>query len=304
MVDWEQILSLDIGSGDAKGFFINKDGEEVHFKFPTAVRRVKETSTSFGADTSKIIEFEGQKYYVGEDAVDDAITTRAFDFHSKYSPIIAYKAILIAGFDITKPIILKTGITIKDWHESDNLIKRLSGFVINGEKLDTKVAGHFAQGQGSFIDEGSPKGEVLIVDGGYNTLDLIAFKNANPVAERCMATVYGANKMITNIQNVIQSRFHVDISEQGAKKIFNDKSFNILGENINMGETIKDEQNAYLEQLFIELRSKHGDYLKTVDEVIFTGGLAYFLQDAQLPKNARLGKAPYEYSNVRGYYYG
>lgn len=300
----KQILAIDIGSGDTKVYFI-KDGEEHEFKFPTAVKRLNETSTSFGGiGGNNALLMDGQKYLVGEDALDDAITTRAFDFQIKYSPLLVYTAIKMAGFDTSKPIELKTGITIKDWNESDRLIERLTGIVINGEKLDTTVTGHFAQGQGSFIDENCPNGEVAIVDGGYNTLDFIPFKNGVPIGEKCFATAYGANKMITNIQSIISKKYSTEITEQQAKKIFNEKSFSILGEKIDMTEIIKDEQIAYLEQLFIELRSRHGNFLKMVDQVIFTGGLAYFLQDAELPKNAKLGKAPYEYSNVRGYYHG
>ena len=297
-IEQSQILALDTGSGDNKAMTKDKV-----FKFPSAIERVRESSTGFGEEKDTIM-YNGYRYRVGEKALNNPITTRGFGFLENYSPISAYEAINRAGIDKTKPIGIKVGLTIKDWHKADEYIKALTGIIVNGEKLDTHVIGLFAQGQGAFIDAGSPSGLVVVVDIGYNTLDFLVFLNGEPVGSECFAITSGANVIIRNLQAALNREYHAELSEQKAKDIFNTGVFKNFGQNIDVKDMVQLEKDKYIEELLEELSNRSGDTLRNADKVIFTGGGAYFIEGAELPPNAELGNAPYEFSNVRGYYHG
>lgn len=297
----EQIIALDTGSGDNKVMTANQI-----FKFPSAIERVRESSTGFGAAESNndTISYNGYNYKVGEKALNNPITTRGFGFLGKYSPLTLYTAIKKAGLDTSKPIGVKVGLTIKDWHKSDEYIKALTNIIVNGEKLDTQVIGLFAQGQGAFIDAGMPSGLVVIVDIGYNTLDFLVFEDGKPIAHECFAVTSGANVIIRNLQAALNREYHTELSEQKAKEIFNSGIFRDFGVNIDVSDMIQLEKDKYIEDLIEDLVNRSGDVLRNADKVIFTGGGAYFIEGADLPPNAELGKAPYEFANVRGYFHG
>jgi len=295
----EQIIALDTGSGDNKVMTVNGT-----FKFPSAIERVRESSTGFGANDTDTIFYNGYHYRVGEKALNNPITTRGFGFLESYSPISLYEAIRRAGLDMSKPIGVKVGLSIKDWHKSDEYIKALSNIIVNGEKLNTEVVALFAQGQGSYIDAGSPKGLVVVVDIGYNTLDFLIFEDGKALGSECFATTRGANVIIRNIQSMLNKEYHTEISEQKAKDAFNKGAFRDFGQTIDISDKIQLEKDKYVEELIEELRNRSGDVLRNADKVIFTGGGAYFIEGAELPPNAELGNAPYEFSNARGYFNG
>ena len=68
-------IGIDIGYGHTKVMFNNKV-----FKLPSAVSIVKTKLV----DSNESINFEGKEYYVGSDALSDAIKTRDYSFIYTY----------------------------------------------------------------------------------------------------------------------------------------------------------------------------------------------------------------------------
>ena len=303
MADAFQKIAIDIGYGDTK--VMTKDKI---FKFASAVEKKKEAQADYQDNTDDVYEFGDKKYIVGDKAIANAVSTRGFNFLVKYSPLIIYHAIKKAGLDTSQPIQVVTGLSIVNWQEREQFINAIKTINVNNEIIEPKIK-LMAQGQGIFFDyEGKKdKGNICIVDIGYNTFDFLVFTNGEPRKDLSFASKIGAHRIITELQNQIQKRFDIEISEQLAKEKFNSGYIEILGERIDLSDEIEKAKIQYTNYIIDELKAKRGDFLKTAKKVIFSGGGAYFLENLEAIKNTKnidFSKKPYEFSNVRGYYYG
>lgn len=298
-----QRIAIDIGYGDTKVMIKNKI-----FKFASAIEKKKEAQANYQEIIDDVYEFGGKQYTVGDKALSNAISTRGFNFLVKYSPLIVYHAIKLAGFDTTKPIQIITGLSIINWQEKEQFTNAIKKINVNNEIIEPKIK-LMAQGQGIYYDykEKLNIGDVCIVDIGYNTFDFLVFTDGNPRQDLSFATKKGSNEIITELQTKIKKRFQFDASEQIAKKIFINKSVEIYGELTDLTDEIDDAKKDYADFIIDELISQRGDLLKTAKKVIFSGGGAYFLDDIKILKNTpnvAFSTKPYEFANVRGYYNG
>lgn len=300
-----QKIAIDIGYGDTK---VMTEGKI--FKFASAIEKKKEAQADYqeadGGDD--VYDFGGKKYSLGDKALANAVSTRGFNFLVKYSPLIMYHAIKVAGLDTSKPIHITTGLSIVNWQERDQFIDSIRKINVNNEIIEPKIR-LMAQGQGIYFDYEGEKteGDVCIVDIGYNTFDFLVFTDGKPRQDLSFATKKGANEIITELQTKIKKRFQFDASEQVAKKIFINKSIEIYGEQTDLSDEIEDAKRDYAEFVIDELRSQRGDLLKVAKKVVFSGGGAYFLDDVDSLKktlNVTFSGKPYEFANVRGYYHG
>lgn len=301
-----QKISVEIGYGDTKCCFL-KDGEYIIFKFPTAVMRIKNAHSSFGAEMTDSYLFNGKKYFVGERAKSDSVSTRGIGFIETYSALIAYHAIKLAtayGFDVNKPIEISTGLSIMNWDRSDNFIKTLE--TINVDDIVIKPTIRLmAQGQGVFFDyAGDRSGIVCVVDIGYHSFDFLVFENGEPRKDLCYAEPIGVNKIITDLQAYVKKIFSGYISEQMAKEIFLTGTVMNFGEQVDFSEDIKELKEEYTQFILNELRTKSLEVLRAAKTVIISGGGAYFLENVELPKNVVFSETPFEFSNARGYLKG
>ena len=298
-----QKIAIDIGYGDTKVMV----GDKI-FKFASAIEKKKEAQADYQDNSDDVYEFGGKKYTVGDKALTNAVSTRGFNFLVKYSPLIIFHAIKMAGLDTSKPIQLVTGLSIVNWQEREQFTNAIKTINVNNEVIEPKIK-LMAQGQGIYLDYDGEKteGDVCIVDIGYNTFDFLVFTDGKPRQDLSYATKKGANEIITELQTKIKKRFQIDASEQVAKKIFINKSIEIYGENTDLTDEIEDAKKDYAEFVIDELRSQRGDLLKVAKKVIFSGGGAYFLDDVEILKktpNVTFSSKPYEFANVRGYYNG
>ena len=293
-----QKIAIDIGYGDTKVFV----GEQM-FKFASAIEKKREAQADYdNGSEDAVYEFGGKRYTVGDKALTNAVSTRGFNFLVKYSPLLVYHAIKLAGLDTSKPIEIATGLSIVNWQEKDQFIDAIKMINVNNEVIEPKIK-LMAQGQGIFIDYKSNKEDmVCIVDIGYNTFDFLVFENGKPRQDLSFATKKGANEIITELQTKLKKRFQFDTTEQIAKDVFSKGYIMHFGEKIDMKDEIEDAKADYANFILDELRSQRADLLRSAHKVIFSGGGAYFIQGIPLPKNVEFSALPYEFSNVRGYY--
>jgi len=276
-----QNIGIDIGYGDTK-----VATKEKTFKFPTAIEKVKEYFTDIEEEDKDVFTFNGKKHRVGKNALDNALNTRGFNFLEKYSPLLLFKAVSDAGFDLDKPILVKTGLSLN-------------------KALDVTVK-LMAQGEGILYDYKNDKnGIVCVVDIGYNTFDFLAFENGKPRPDLSFAVEKGVNVIITNLQTKLQKNYDYGISEQAIKEIFNNRYFMNFGKKIDLSDEIEDSKADYTATIMDELKTMKRDLLRKANKVIFGGGGAYFIdKNMKLPENVVLSDKPYEFANARGYYNG
>ena len=297
-----QKIAIDIGYGDTKVCVLGENGL-VTFKFPSAIAKVKESQSNFGDDSMPdSYIFNGKRYFVGEKAQHDAMSTRGYNFLANYGPLIAYHAIIKAGLDTTKPIHLTTGLSIMNWADSNNFLEIMK--TINVDEMIIKpTVLLMAQGQGVLKDYiGDTDGMVCVIDIGYNTFDFLVFEDGAPRKDLSYAAPIGANKIITDLQAKVSKSFNSTISEQMAKKIFMEQKGRNFGDIIDFSNEIQELKEEYCAFILDELRSKSRDTLQQASAVILSGSGAYFLEGMKLPSNIVFSETPYEFGNVRGYY--
>lgn len=297
-----QRIAIDIGYGDTKVCVLVKGNLEV-FKFPSAVAKVKESQNNFGDDNiPDSYLFNGKRYFVGEKAQYDAMSTRGYGFLSNYGTLIAYHAIIKAGLDINEPIELITGLSIMNWDDADNFLELMQ--IIKVDDIILKPLVHLMpQGRGVLNDyEGDKSGMVCVVDIGYNTFDFLVFEDGLPRKDISYAVPIGANRIITDLQAKVQRAFNTTISEQAAKKVFVEKSVRNFGDIVDFSDEIQELKEEYCAFIMDELRMKSINVLRQSTAVILSGGGAYFLEGTELPTNTVFSQIPYEFGNVRGYF--
>ncbi|ULO03744.1 ParM/StbA family protein [Campylobacter sp. RM12651] len=303
-----EIIAIDIGYGDVK---VLANGKE--FKFPNAiclkgVEIEKYKLLSDNVPPKNEYLYNGKKYLVDK-KINNAMNTRNIQYLLSYAPLLVYHALKLANIDLNdgKKRTLVTGLSVFNFKYTNDFGKILNKFYINDELVDFEGRVKIRpQGRGIFDSyQGNKKGLVYVVDVGYNTLDILAYKDGEPIPSDCFANEQGANKIIQDMKNILENKFdEINFTEQKAKEIFNSKKIEIAGEEISFADEIETLKSNYTEYL-INLLSSRKDILYEANLVIFSGGGAYFLDKElikELVKTADFSELPYEFANVRGYY--
>lgn len=296
----QQYIAVDLGYGDVKVAFLKGSKIET-FKFPSAVVRARETHVNYGEDVT--FNYNGKKYIVGEEAVQQALETRDFNFLVDFGALLIYVAIKKAGLDTNLPISIASGLSIIDWNEREILGNAIKNIVVNSEAI--KIAGDiilYAQGQGIYKDIGLKENYVAIVDIGYNTLDYLVFKDGKPSKLESDATLNGIHNITERIRAILTKRLpKMKISEQFAKECFLNGGYDFAGERYSMESEIAIEKEEYSKEIVSILKTNYSNSYNFCKIVVFSGGGAYHLDPSALPTNAVWSAKPFEFSNVRGY---
>ena len=296
----KQFLACDIGFGSTK-----VKAEQNLFKFPSAVAMKKKSQADISHDD--VYHYEGLDYIVGESATRDALTTRDYSFLEKYAPLLLFKAIQDSGLNPNEEINLATGLSLLNWNKKESFANKLVDFIVNKTRVKNINIKVIPQGKGIFVSalETMPeldKQLVLIVDIGYNTLDVIPFENGKAMAHEAWATPQGMNLIVDELRKEINSRFSVNINESRVNNIMQDGFIFVDGDEKKLTILIENEQQRYKEIIFNELQTRNSDLYKSANKIILAGGGAYMLQNQTFQKNVIFSNMPFEYSNVNGYW--
>lgn len=306
------LLGLDIGFGDVKGVFGDKSSQRL--KFPTAVCYSKNGIGDLGEFTSGHEEyvFSGKKYLLGEHALIGAFSTKSMDFLRKYAPLFAYKAARETGKHVSH---IAVGLPIAYYDEKNKFLlkNRLRRLEVNGEACEFYVS-IYPQGMGILADYrfGFDGTEIhgtnldgLVLDIGFNTLDVLAFENGSAVKADMGTLERGGISVITQeLAQKLQSETTINLSEQEAKDVLLKGSLTVYGYEKDVTELIRSLVEDYVEWLLAYISSRWEERIKRADKLILAGGGAYYLKGYIPEKYQRLIHVPEEpeYSNARGFY--
>jgi len=296
-------LGIDIGYSSTKIAF----GDKL-FKLPTAISFAVDLGLNYGED--EIYEFEGDKYRVGEVAIDESFTTTEYKFLYKFSPLIIYHVLnklnLIQNGQVTQPIEIRTGLALTDWANKEAFIERIQNIVVNGSQIQvTPVL--IPQGAGVYYDyinqTGMTPTSASVIDIGYNTINFLHFQNGAPIRAKCKSFPnHGVVSIIRPLTNWLESRYSMKFTEQESIKILLDGKFVFNGEEQEeVTNMVLDLKRNFVQKLFNSILVSEKKLLGLSEKVILAGGGSYFLKDVEFPKNTVLAGEPYEFSNVRGY---
>lgn len=299
----QEEIGLDLGYSSSKVFYMDKI-----VKFPTAIQYASDTGLTYGNEN--VYEFEGENYYVGKEAVSgESFSTTDFKTLYKFAPLILFH--VLSKFDdvnLEKPIKVKTGLAIVDWDNKEAFTERLKEITVNGITIKTEPT-LIPQGAGVAIDwvnnsnEGVFPDKLVVLDIGYNTVNLVTFINGKPSRKDIKGYPgHGVSSVIKPFCNFLESKYKMGFSDQEAIQIFVKGIFKFNGEEQDdVKEYIQDTKSKFVKKLFQSVLTDDKKLLSTADDVIIAGGGAYLLQDTPFPPNVSFAPEPFEFSNVRGY---
>ncbi len=250
--------------------------------------------------------YEGVTYQVGDSAVNNALTTRDYTWLEKFSPLLFFKALQLANFDLAQPIHLATGLSLLNWEQKEKFADRLSDFIVDKTRVNDVKINLTPQGKGVYLDclQQMPelaKKLVLVVDIGTNTLDVIPFESGRPIVREAWANSTGFNLIIQNAQSLIKKQFGVMLNEAQTMRIVEAGTINIGGESRDLSVHLQHEMRVYFDILLNQLLSKNADLYRRADLIIFAGGGAVVAQQ-YLTQNNFYFVDQAQYSNVNGYF--
>lgn len=296
------IIGIDIGYSATK---VSYRGRVV--KFPSAICFATDIGTAFGSDN--IYEFEGEKYYVGKEAVsEESFTTTEYKFLNKFAPLIIYH--VLKKFDehqMSTPVQLRTGLAITDWDKKQEFADRLANITVNGESILTEPV-LIPQGAGCIVDwvincnNGIYPDRVSVIDLGHNTINFLSYVDGNPVRKDISGYPgHGVTSILKPFTSYLENRYSVSFSEQEAIQIFVRGYFKYNGElQEEVAEKIIDLKKQFVSKLFNSVLVKDKKIMAVSDTVILAGGGSLLLQDIDFPPNVVKIEDPI-FANVRGY---
>lgn len=292
-------ISTDIGYGHTK--YAISEQNKIN-KFPSAVSRISGNFNLVGE--KKAVDYNGDHFFVGEEATNgtnNIIPTRSVDFLISYSPLfLSY----IFKTENIKPDTVCLSLSIAEYRDKQDKLKAAcSKFIVSEELFEQDII-VFPQGIGIWVNEGKPK-NALIVDIGYNTVDVLVIKNGSVSAESSSGFTDIGTCIITNaISDRIRSEFNgYFLSEIESNKILLDKEFKYLRKSHDLTDFIYNEQKNYTSVILNAVFSKPDikNFIAKTDVFIVAGGGAYYINENVKEENGMTIPDKPEFANVTGF---
>ncbi|BAI80199.1 conserved hypothetical protein [Deferribacter desulfuricans SSM1] len=265
-----KVISIDIGFGSTKVAFNEGSGLRLE-KFPTAIAPIP-SSNHFNDNfyqEDKHFYFEGQLYTVGDAAKADAIVTTSYEFLHKYSPLILYYIIEKFNIDYSNAV-FALGLPLSYYTNDkiNEMSNRLKSFTVNDVEIsiDVKI---LVQGVGCLFDylstNQSNVKNGIVVDIGYNTIEFIVIQNGKVKKADSRGLVKkGMNMLIVKLQQEIQSKYALELTEHEAVSALEDESINLYGNKIPLKEDIIKLKKWYTDTVIQNLIGMYDDKNKEI----------------------------------------
>ena len=294
-------IAIDIGYSSSKIMF-----NDQFYKVPTAISFANDAGIDFGE--SSVYNFEGEQYYVGEAATDEAFTTTDYAFLSKFAPLIVYHIFKKLG--IQGDISLNTGLALSDWSNRVAFAERLKFLKVDDQTVATNVKVVGPQGSGAYnsyimengLFENQPK-TMAVIDIGYRTINFLYYEKGKANQTRMKGFPgHGVVSIIKTFTNYLESTYAMPFSEQEALKIFMEKELTMGGVTQEaIPGKIVELKSKFVQKLINSVLVQEKKLCTMAEKVLIAGGGAYYLEDIPMPPNTVFNKDPKEFANVFGY---
>ena len=293
---------IDFGYSSAKILY---NGE--YYKVPTAISFANDAGIQFGE--SSVYDYQGDKYYVGEAATDEAFTTTDYEFLKKFGPLMAFHILKKLNL-LDQDIELITGLALTDWDKRQDFQDTLQFLKVNDATIATNCKVVMPQGSGAYnayiaennLYEAPPK-TMVVIDIGYRTINFLYYEKGVANQTRMKGFPgHGIVSIMKTFSNYLETTYGMPFSEQEALKIFMDKELSLGGvpqEEIPV--FIADLKIKFMQKLRNSILVSEKKTLGFADKVLMAGGGAYYIEDMEFPPNIVFNKNPKEFSNVFGY---
>jgi len=295
-------IAIDIGYSSTK---VSYKGKTI--RFPTAISFATDVGTQFGTDN--VYEFEGEKYYVGQEAVsEESFTTTDYKFLKKFAPLLIYH--ILKKFNehsLDTPVDIRTGLAITDWGNKTDFKDRLTSFTVDGVTLDLNVI-LIPQGAGTIIDwvnnenGGEYPDRISVVDIGHNTINFLSYVNGKPVKKDINGYPgHGISSIVKPFTSYLENTYSMNFSQLEAIQIFIKGTFMFNGEEQQgVVDIITQLKKQFVSKLFNSVLVNDKKIIGISNVVLLAGGGATLLTDVTFPKQYKMVNEPV-FANVRGY---
>ena len=310
----KKVLGLDIGYGATKVTLGTQDGSiEKQFKFSSMIGITKSNEH---VKDSRIYEFKGHSYYVGENArhlpSENLIDITDYTNLEYYAPLFAYHALKMLG---EVPDVVVSGLSKAQIENSGHFKASLQNFEVNGEKFTFPNLFILPQGAGSKLtidkygnnfphlrEEFMGTTTFVGCDIGMNTLDLflVADGKTSPNLFEGIERE-GVMKIATLVAKKVKALHGRNITLHEAKDIIDTNIYKLRGEKHQFKEYIDEVKKDYLKDLLALIERKYGGIIDKCDAIYLSGGGSTIFNNTddgfiKVPKNK------HEYMNSIGFY--
>jgi len=295
-------IAIDIGYSSTKVSFRGKQ-----VRFPTAICFATDVGTQFGSEN--VYEFEGEKYYVGQEAVsEESFTTTDYKFLKKFAPLLIYHILKkFNEHNMETPIVIKTGLAFADWENRTDFKDRLTSITVDEKTLNVDVT-IIPQGVGVIqswvaeVNNGEYPSRISVVDIGYNTINFCSYVNGKPEKKSISSYPgHGVSSIIKPFTTFLENKYKMAFSQQEAIEIFMDGEFTFNGEDqVQVTEMINQLKKQFVSKLFNTIIVNDKKVIGISKVALLGGGGANLLQGVGFPKQFQIVNEAV-FANVRGY---
>jgi hypothetical protein len=300
-------LGIDVGFGWVKCAFRNEDAEVKLFRFPSAVALVPGSAGRVqGFDC---VELDGSLCMVGDPAVRSEWVVAARDMDSllTHGPVLLFEALKRTGARDFNDHSIGVGLPPGDYSAyRERIAKGWSRVAINGDVLvnELKVYPQGAAALVDYFENGSEGENLIIVDVGHNTLDVVPVWNGRAVpGESGTIDRGGVSRVADELVAILRSEHGMNLNVYEASLLVERGDMKVFGRTVDLGDRIEECLTRYSEWLFSRLSDRWGTALRKADAVLMIGGGACLLKGS-IPNRykdlIRIPPAP-EYANARGF---
>lgn len=310
----KKILAIDIGYGDIKVTFGDDTGNITKkFKYTSLIGVANQNE--FVKD-SRIMEFNGMSYYVGEHALhlptDALIDITEYKNLEYFAPLFLQYTVQEIG---ETPDIIVTGLSKSQLSNSAYFKERLMDYTIDNIQHLYKEVYVLPQGAGSKLTidkyginfphpqtEYTGTNTYIGVDIGFSTNDFFLVNNGT--TSPGLFDGYekeGIMKIAFNVHEKVKELYGRSITLKEAKEIINNGYYKLRGQQYDFSEYIEELKKQYLQDIMTTIEQRHGDKLDKCDFIFLSGGGSTLFIGTQDPF-FRIPKTDHEFYNSIGFY--
>jgi len=307
------ILGIDQGYGDVKVTFGTVDGVEKQFKFTSAIGITKHNEY---VKDSRIYEFKGHSYYVGENAMhlpsENLIDITDYKNLEYYAPLFLYHAIKLIG---ESPDVIVTGLSKAQIQNSGHFKESLMDFSVNSEHYKFDSVYVLPQGAGSklCIDKygnNFPElqkeftGDTTYVgcDIGFNTLDMFYVTDGKTSPNLFEGIEQeGVMKIAKLVAKKVHEQHNRNITLREAKEIIDTGVYKLRGKKHDFNTYVQEVKKTYLKSLLDLIETKYGKIIDKCDFISLSGGGSTIFKSTD-DGFIHVPKTKHEYYNSIGFF--
>lgn len=299
--------NIKVVEGTSDGTILKK------FKFPSTIAITQKSE--FVTD-SRIYDFKGHSYYVGESALnspsENLIDITEYKNLEYYTPLFFAHALKEIN---ETPDIVVTGLSKAQIQFSGNFKNNIQEFEVNDEQYKFDTVFVLPQGAGSKLTidkygdnfpseqtEFSGKTTYVGIDIGFNTLDMFMVTDG-----KTSPTLFEGieNEGVMKVAKLVARKVHEEhgrsITLHEARDILDSGLYKLRGKTHDFSTFVKDIKKDYLKSLLSLIETRYGKIIDKCDFISLSGGGSYFFKSTgdnfiKVPKNDG------EYYNSLGFY--